>query len=793
MSFVKNFGVRVYGDFSDLVKQSQKAQKSYNKFSNSMQSDTKKVVSASAVLRKSFTSVGAALGAILTLSGIQTLVEEYQTAVQNEVTLAQVMKNTMDTRQEDVESILELIDAQERLGVVDGQATLAGSQELATYLTKKEALESLIPVMNDMLAQQYGLNATEEAGVSIATMLGKVMNGQVSALSKLGYTFDETQREILKYGNELERAAVLAEVIQASVGGVNEALGKTDAGQFKQVSAELGQLREEAGALFEDFMVLGLPIARKLISGLHRIVDAGNAAYTALVRVFGLPTGADTGEYLASIGSASDTLSESADNLADEVSSAASTIERATAGFDQLHILKAGSVVSSDDDSVDTVNTSGLSGVLGSETIEDEQDAVGAGITWLENRIASAASYLKQAFSPLATPLENLWSSAKKGGELLQGLATSPFVTLVLSGLIEPTLDGIALGVETLSAALDIGIDGLYMLAALLTGDFSVAGEKACAILDRIGMWTRSVFVTVMGEEAVEALENFVGSTAGAVSSWWNEHIAPWFTLARWKQLPLWAKQGWLEGWNALRSLLNSSSFGEWWSSYVSPWFTTAKWKQLWTDAKTGWNSGWSTLSANVGNSSFGQWWSNSVSPWFTAAKWQQLWSSAKTGFVAGFTNVLKSGQELVNKFIDKINSLGKIAWTAVKVLGQTIIPSGSVTLFAIPKVNYFADGGFPAMGELFVANEAGPELVGRFGNRTAVANRDQITSGIAAGVASANYGVIDAIYEMTREICGAVLQSKGDVILDGIRMSRKLSEIQTDETQTAGTPATVR
>ncbi len=793
MGMLKNYGVRVYGDFSSLVKQSQKAQKAYKQFSAGMTADTKKLATAGAMLKKTFAVAGAAMGAIMTFSGIQSLVEESQAAMQNEVTLAQVMRNTMEARQEDVESILELIDAQERLGVVDGQATLAGSQELATYLTKREALEHLIPVMNDMLAQQYGLNATEEAGVSIGTMLGKVMNGQVSALSRLGYTFDETQQQVLLYGDEMERAAVLADVVKASVGGVNEALGKTDAGQMKQVSAEMGQLREEAGALFEDFMVVGLPVARLLISGLHRLVDAGNAAYTALSRVFGFSAGKDTGDYLASIGNASDGLATCADNLAGEVSESVKTIERATAGFDKLNILKAGNVVSSEDATVDDVNTPTVSGVLGSTGLEEEKSTVGAGIAWLENRIRKAADYLERTFSPLVNPLKNLWDSGKKIGELLHGLATNPFVTLVLGGVVDQAITALAVGVETFSAALDIGTDALYLIASFLLGDFSSAAEYARNILDRLGSWARNVFIAILGEDCVVGVENFLASTANGFSSWWTGNVAPWFTAARWKQLWSDVKTGWNNGWSNLGTSIANSEFGRWWSSSVSPWFTAARWKQLWSDAKTGWNNGWSNLSSSVANSSFGQWWSNSVSPWFTAARWKQLWSDAKTGFTAGFTNLLKGGQTLINKFIDKINSFARISWNSFDILGEEIIPAGSITLFRIPQVNYFAEGGFPRMGELFVANESGPELVGRFGSRTAVANRDQITSGIAQGVAYANYGVIDAIYEMTTRIVSAVLQSKSDIIMDGVRMNRRLSEIREDETNTAGTPVTVR
>ena len=46
-----------------------------------------------------------------------------------------------------------------------------------------------------------------------------------------------------------------------------------------------------------------------------------------------------------------------------------------------------------------------------------------------------------------------------------------------------------------------------------------------------------------------------------------------------------------------------------------------------------------------------------------------------------------------------------------------------------------FATGGFPDEGQLFVAREAGPEMVGTIGGRTAVGSNDQIVEGIRQGV----------------------------------------------------------
>lgn len=57
--------------------------------------------------------------------------------------------------------------------------------------------------------------------------------------------------------------------------------------------------------------------------------------------------------------------------------------------------------------------------------------------------------------------------------------------------------------------------------------------------------------------------------------------------------------------------------------------------------------------------------------------------------------------------------------------------------LSGFPQFNWYAyaNGGFPSMGEMFIAREKGPEMVGRINNKTSVANNDQIVEGITAGV----------------------------------------------------------
>ena len=189
------------------------------------------------------------IGSVQTaINAVQQFTEANQVQQEAEAKLALVMRNTMSASDAEIQSIKDLTAAQQQLGIVGDEVQLAGSQELGTYLEQTESLKKLIPVMNDMIAQQYGYSATQESAVNIATMMGKVMEGQVGALSRYGYKFDEAQEKILKFGTEAEKVATLAEVIGESVGGMNEALAQTPEGRMKQLGNTLGDVKEQIGS-----------------------------------------------------------------------------------------------------------------------------------------------------------------------------------------------------------------------------------------------------------------------------------------------------------------------------------------------------------------------------------------------------------------------------------------------------------------------------------------------------------------------------------------------------------------
>ena len=69
---------------------------------------------------------------------------------------------------------------------------------------------ALIPAMNNLAAQQHGAKATGEDMVNISNMMGRALQGNVGALTRCGISFNDAQANVLKFGNESQRAAMLA-------------------------------------------------------------------------------------------------------------------------------------------------------------------------------------------------------------------------------------------------------------------------------------------------------------------------------------------------------------------------------------------------------------------------------------------------------------------------------------------------------------------------------------------------------------------------------------------------------
>ena len=118
------------------------------------------------------------------------------------------------------------------------------------------------------------------------------------------------------------------------------------------------------------------------------------------------------------------------------------------------------------------------------------------------------------------------------------------------------------------------------------------------------------------------------------------------------------------------------------------------------------------------------------------------LWNKCEgfRNFMTGFFKFIANAFiGFVNLLIEGINLLMKAVLFPLNLIikGLNLIPGVNIPelSLAIPTIPTLASGGFPSMGQMFIAREAGPELVGTIGGRNAVVNNNQIVESVSAGV----------------------------------------------------------
>ena len=205
------------------------------------------------------------------------LTATYNVQAEQEIKLATVMKQRMNATEADIQAIKDLASTQQELGIYGDEMILNGAQEIATFVSSRKALETLVPAMNDLIAQQKGYNASISDFQSVGDMMGKVMGGQVSALSRIGYVFSDAEKQMLQTGDEMQRASTLAKIITDNVGHMNQALAGTDAGAIQNATNAFGDMEERLGqnlmSLQNSFKQIKISVALYFEKPLLRAID----------------------------------------------------------------------------------------------------------------------------------------------------------------------------------------------------------------------------------------------------------------------------------------------------------------------------------------------------------------------------------------------------------------------------------------------------------------------------------------------------------------------------------------
>ena len=153
------------------------------------------------------------------------------------------------------------------------EVTLVGQSQLATFQMQTESIAKLTPALQTMAVAQYGVNVSQEQLQNTANQLGRAFMGFDGALTRIGVTLNEAQKEILKTGTEMEKVDTLTKIIEGNFGDLNTAMRNTTEGALKAAQNSWGDFQE----------LLGSKLAPTLINISNKLVDDIIPAMTSFI------------------------------------------------------------------------------------------------------------------------------------------------------------------------------------------------------------------------------------------------------------------------------------------------------------------------------------------------------------------------------------------------------------------------------------------------------------------------------------------------------------------------------
>lgn len=541
--------------------------------------------------------------------------------------------------------------------------------------------------------------------------------------------------------------------------------------------SQLNQLKNALATAFSPILEAVAPILSKLIDYVLAAVNAlaqffaaitGKSSYTVAKRV--------STDYAASL--------DNTASSAGKANTAAEKLKRTLLGFDEVNKL--------DDDDSSGGGGSGGGGGGGTGVGAGNMfttDTIDTGITDFANMVKEA--WEKADFTEIGEifgkklneALENIpWDSIK---ETSRKIAKS--IATFLNGFIDAT-DWELVG-KTFAEGLNTAIEFAYTFVE--TFDWAEFGQ---AIADAVNGFVKNIDWAKAGKTLSDGFKGLMSTFNTALEQTdWNavgEGIGTFLANIDW--VGCLASAG-IVICNALIAALN---FAEGLVDALLDGLQDADWKQIAKDVWELFEKGWQVLDTAV-----------SVTVNLVKKAGQTLAGLIGTAVTATVTFAKKAGQTLAGLIGTAVNATVSFAKKAGQTLGGLIGTATDVKInlkktwsgtiskwlgianalklkFSLPriKVNWgskkvagftikypsgfstYAKGGFPQSGEMFIANEAGPEMIGKIGKKSTVANSQQITTAIASAVGPAVYSAMMSAMQFN----GGNGGSKVEVVLQG-------------------------
>lgn len=387
-----------------------------NSFKKSLNNIQTQANNASSKISNSFSKIAKVVGTAFSVAMITRFSKECVSAAniqtEAETKLTTVMRQRMSASNKVISSVKNYASALQETGVVGDEVQLAGAQQLSTFLKTDDALKKLMPAMNNLAVQQNGVNVTSESMVNIGNLMGKVMQGQTSALTRVGITFSDAQAQVLKYGNEEQRAAMLSQVITDNVGSMNKALANTPAGRIQQLKNSFGDMQETLGRGLNNVFSPMLGFLTKIVTKLSQVASGFE---NLTKKIFGDSNSEQSSAGMNNLSTGADNATTSVDNNTKAINNNAKAkkkAERSLANFDKLNVLTKTSTSTTTSSNPSTSNSSNLpKNINNNNTANKAIDRVLNKWKSVINSIKNTLGKIKSALIAIGKSWVNVWKN----------------------------------------------------------------------------------------------------------------------------------------------------------------------------------------------------------------------------------------------------------------------------------------------------------------------------------------------------------------------------------------------
>lgn len=445
----------------------------------------------------------------------------------------QVAKNN-NWADEEQKSLLGLNKTLGQTGVVSAGTLKAAQAQLGTFALTADQVKTLTPALADMIANNKGYNATAQDGVQIANLLGKVMTGNATALSKYGVTMTDAQKKILQEGSASEKAAMAAQVLEANFGGINKALAETPQGKMTILQHEIAGLKTSVGNdLIAAFGGVGGAVI-KMVQAVEPLITAFFDKVAALAQKIGPPLEKVFGAVADKIGKIDFSgLSNGLGSLSGPIAAVtgllgAAGLGGALSGLSGVPVIggllsKFGGILSGLGGPI-TLVIGALAGLIAtSPQLRSEFGEV------LKNAFAS----LQQAFQALQPSIQLLMTALGQLSATVMPLITNligqiiPLLTPIIStlvGVLVPVIQGVLTVVTSVITAITPAIQSLQPIIVTVINEIMAVIQALMPVIQALAPLVSTIISVIVGfivstlQPTIQAMLPFISGVINGIA-----------------------------------------------------------------------------------------------------------------------------------------------------------------------------------------------------------------------------------------------------------------------------------